>query len=196
MHRLDVELTVAARTSSTTGLGAWAAVLAGSGTEKRVSGFIRLPDGQKMTPNAAAVRAIEIAVERLGRPCRLSIRTQSHYVQSAVPRLRRWSANEWLRKDPNDDEWRPVANAKQWRSLLSTLELGGHLVSRWIPVGGYEAFEQTWKDGMLLTRPLGEVIAPNALDDLVKAQAAKVLAGPLPGPELSPAHHAAACGMR
>lgn len=182
--RADVSIAIASRTSPRNGLVAWGAVLRSGPHAKAVGGSSR-PDAA-MTTSGAAIHAIQQAVRQLNRPCRLTIRSGSYYIQQSIPNLARWARANWERADNTGLMLEPVANAHLWQALLGKLRTDGHLVSGWEPVGGYRSFETTRVGDVLHINPVGPKV-PRIADDTRAAEMAvaalqRALLRPVVGP--------------
>lgn len=171
--RSDVTLTVASKTSPGNGLAAWAAIFRSGSRLRKVAAALE-PDAD-VTPNAAAVRSLLAALRQLRRPCRLTIRVQSHYLQQSVGRLEHWERNGWERLQEVTGDRIPVANAELWRAVRKEIRDGGHLVGAWVPVGGYAAYESEKVGDMIHTKPVGDRVKATADDAATMEAAAETL---------------------
>jgi ribonuclease HI len=104
------------------GPGGWAALLRFGTRELEVSG------GEPMTTNnrmelLAAIRALE----KLKRPCRVHLHTDSTYVRDGITKwIHGWRRNGWRTADK-----KPVKNAELWQQLLDAT--GSHRIDwHWV----------------------------------------------------------------
>ncbi|MFB9068788.1 ribonuclease HI [Pseudofulvimonas gallinarii] len=92
------------------GPGGWAAVLSYAGRERELSGAE--PD---TTNNRMELMAAISALEALTRDCRVSLYTDSRYVQQGISEwLPRWQARGWRTADG-----KPVKNVDLWQRLAA-----------------------------------------------------------------------------
>lgn len=90
------------------GPGGWAALLRSKGVEKTVSGGKRFTTNNQMEM-IAAIKALET----LKRPCKVTITTDSQYLQLGITR---WIKG-WKKKGWKTAQRTPVKNADLWRRL-------------------------------------------------------------------------------
>ena len=112
--------------SGNPGPGGWAALLQYGGNEKVISG------GEPLTTNnRMELRAAVEGLKALKEPCRVSIHTDSTYLQKAFSEgwLQRWQRNGWKTAAK-----KPVENQDLWRDLLEAV--GRHNVE-WVKVKGH-----------------------------------------------------------
>src|SRR5690606_3093714 len=95
------------------GPGGWAALLRFGALEKELSG-----QSVHTTNNRMELMAAIAGLEALTRPCRVTITTDSQYVQRGVEEwLDRWKANGW-----RTGAREPVKNRDLWERLSDALE--------------------------------------------------------------------------
>ena len=112
--------------SGNPGPGGWAALLKYGGRERVISG------GETLTTNnRMELRAAVEALKALREPCRVSIHTDSAYLQKAFAEgwLDRWQRNGWRTAAK-----KPVENQDLWRELLEAVRV--HNVE-WVKVKGH-----------------------------------------------------------
>ena len=107
------------------GPGGWAAVLRFGTYEKEIHG------GEPATTNnRMELRATIEALTELTRPCRVTMHTDSEYLQKGVTEwLPRWQADNWRTRRK-----RPVANQDLWRKLNAVMK--PHSI-RWYWIKGH-----------------------------------------------------------
>lgn len=77
----------------------------------------------QVTENAAHLKVVLAAMDRLTRGCEVKIFTDSQYVKSGAERwIQGWEATGWVTARS-----RPVANADEWKKFAELL--GRHLIS-------------------------------------------------------------------
>jgi len=90
------------------GPGGWAALLRSKGVEKTISGGKRFTTNNQME----MIAAIE-ALETLKRPCKVTITTDSQYLQLGITQwIKGWKKRGWKTAQRT-----PVKNADLWRRL-------------------------------------------------------------------------------
>jgi len=112
--------------SGNPGPGGWAALLKFGDTERELSG-----GEARTTNNRMELRAAIEALKALKEPCRVSIHTDSAYLQRAFEEgwLDRWQRNGWKTASK-----KPVENQDLWQELLRLSRL--HRVA-WVKVKGH-----------------------------------------------------------
>ena len=89
------------------GTGGWGAILVYGDTQRELSG-----GEANTTNNRMELTAAVEALEALTRPCRVTLYTDSEYVQKGITTwLPQWKRNNWKRKSG------AVKNADLWRAL-------------------------------------------------------------------------------
>jgi ribonuclease HI len=122
-----VEISADGACSGNPGPGGWGALLRFGTTEKELSGAVPHTTNNRMELTAA----IE-ALKSLKKPCAVTLRTDSQYVQRGMTEwMANWRRNGW-RKKPNSHEL--IANADLWQALADAA--GRHEVS-WVWVRGH-----------------------------------------------------------
>ena len=88
-------------------------------TDKGAATLTNVKEIGNATENRAELTAIWKAVERLKRPCTLSIYTNSSYAVAAFKNkwVDKWRENSWFNAKGD-----PVANAEEWKNLLDLLD--------------------------------------------------------------------------
>jgi ribonuclease HI len=115
--------------SGNPGPGGWGALLVWNGKEKELSGGERQTTNNRMELTAA----IE-ALSALKRPCRVTLYTDSEYLQRGITEwMPGWKARGWKRKEG------ALANVELWQALDHLLEQ--HTV-RWAWVKGHAGHPQ------------------------------------------------------
>lgn len=121
------------------GPGGWGAVLRFNDIEKEFSGGER-----DTTNNRMELMAAIQALEKLKRPCRVHLTTDSNYVRQGITQwLPRWRANGW-----RTAARKPVKNADLWRRLANAAER--HEV-RWSWVKGHSGHRENERADRLAT---------------------------------------------
>ncbi len=105
------------------GPGGWGALLRWNGHEREVYG------GEVHTTNnrmelLAAIRGLEA----LTRPCRVTVTTDSRYVQQGITA---WLPN-WKRRGWRTADKRPVKNADLWKQLDAEIARHSSVEWRWV----------------------------------------------------------------
>lgn len=96
------------------GPGGWAAVLVSEGDVQSHAGRYR-----NTTNNRMELRAAIEGLERVRRPCRVVLVTDSVYLRNGITRwIHRWQRNNWRTAAK-----RPVKNRDLWERLLQATEL-------------------------------------------------------------------------
>jgi len=162
MKRVDVSIAVASNTSPKNGLASWGMVLRRGDRAKRFNGCSR--SDPAITANAASVQVVLRALAQLRTPCRITLRSESLYLQESGPRLDRWERNGWERQD-EEGLPRPVANADLWQQVVDALRSGDHVVAEWTPVGRHREHELSQQGNMTHRRPIGSPV-PTTDDDV------------------------------
>lgn len=118
----EVELFTDGACLGNPGPGGWGALLRLGVLEKELSGY-----SVHTTNNRMELMAAIGGLEALTRPCRVTITTDSQYVQRGVEEwLARWQANGW-----RTGAREPVKNRDLWERLAAALE--SHEVSwQWV----------------------------------------------------------------
>lgn len=121
-----VEIYTDGACSGNPGPGGWAAILMAQGREKEISG-----GEDSTTNNRMEMKAVLEALQRLKRPCKVKIFSDSAYVVSAFTRgwLENWQKNGWLNSAKD-----PVSNKDLWQALLEAAR--PHRIE-WIKVKGH-----------------------------------------------------------
>ena len=108
--------------SGNPGPGGWAAILKAGEHKKEISG------GEKSTTNnRMELTGVISALELLKRPCRVTLFTDSRYIEQAINEgwLRSWKAKGWKRKGGE------LKNIELWQRLDELLSI--HSVTfRWV----------------------------------------------------------------
>lgn len=104
------------------GVGGWGVLLRRGGAEKELFG-----GALQTTNNRMEMTAVIEALQALKRPCRVTIHTDSTYVQKGMTEwLAGWKARGWRKADRQ-----PVLNADLWQRLDELVT--GHQVDwRWV----------------------------------------------------------------
>ena len=103
-----VEIYTDGACSGNPGPGGWAAVLRCRGHERRLSGSSRWT-----TNNQMELTAVVEALKVLKRPCRVTVYTDSRYVQQGITQwLAKWKKNGWKTSAKE-----PVKNRELWEAL-------------------------------------------------------------------------------
>lgn len=112
--------------SGNPGPGGWAALLRYEGAERELSG-----GAPETTNNRMEMQAAIEALKALREPCRVSLHTDSAYLQRAFTEgwLDRWQRNGWKTASK-----KPVENQDLWQELLALSKK--HDVT-WIKVKGH-----------------------------------------------------------
>ncbi len=122
MGTAGVEIYTDGACSGNPGPGGWGALLRYGGREKTLSGAEASTTNNRMEL-MAAIRALE----SLKRPCKVTLFTDSVYVQKGISE---WLSN-WKRRGWKTADKKPVKNADLWRRLDAATE--GHDISwRWV----------------------------------------------------------------
>ncbi|TAN06874.1 MAG: ribonuclease HI [Rhodanobacteraceae bacterium] len=107
------------------GPGGWAALLRWRGTEKLLAGGER-----DTTNNRMELMAAIAGLEALKRPCKVTLTTDSRYVQQGIEQwVAKWRANGWRTADKQ-----PVKNQELWQRLSTACQ---HHRVRWAWVKGH-----------------------------------------------------------
>jgi ribonuclease HI len=123
----QVEISADGACSGNPGPGGWGALLRFGTTEKELSGAVPHTTNNRMELTAALE-----ALKSLKKPCAVTLRTDSQYVQRGMTEwIFNWRRNGW-RKKANSQEL--IANADLWQAL--TEEAGRHEVN-WVWVRGH-----------------------------------------------------------
>lgn len=94
------------------GKGGWGAVLIAGEARREMSG-----GEPNTTNNRMELTAAVAALEALKRPCRVTLYTDSEYVQKGITAwLPQWKRNNWKRKGG------PVKNADLWQALDAAVQ--------------------------------------------------------------------------
>jgi ribonuclease HI len=128
------------------GRGGWGAVLRYKGHEKTLYGAEQLTTNNRMEL-MAAIRALE----RLKRPCRVRLTTDSQYVQKGITE---WMVN-WKRNGWKTAAKKPVKNADLWQRLDTAIS--GHQI-QWEWVKGHSGHPEN---------ELADELANRAIDELL-----------------------------
>lgn len=123
------------------GPGGWGALLRWNGHEREVYG------GEVHTTNnrmelLAAIRGLEA----LTRPCRVTVTTDSRYVQQGITA---WLPN-WKRRGWRTADKRPVKNADLWKQLDA--EIARHSAVEWRWVKGHSGHLENERADRLANR--------------------------------------------
>jgi ribonuclease HI len=122
-----VEISADGACSGNPGPGGWGALLRFGTTEKELSGAVPHTTNNRMELTAALE-----ALNSLKKPCHVTLRTDSQYVQRGMTEwIFNWRRNGW-RKKPNSQEL--IANADLWQALSEAA--ARHDVS-WVWVRGH-----------------------------------------------------------
>ncbi len=108
MGTAGVEIYTDGACSGNPGPGGWGALLRYQGREKKLSGAEANTTNNRMEL-MAAIRALET----LKRPCKVTLFTDSVYVQKGISQ---WLSN-WKRRGWKTADKKPVKNADLWRRL-------------------------------------------------------------------------------
>jgi ribonuclease HI len=123
----QVEISTDGACSGNPGPGGWGALLRFGSSEKELSGAAAHTTNNRMELTAA----IE-ALNSLKKPCAVTLRTDSQYVQRGMTEwMANWRRNGW-RKKPNSQEL--ITNADLWQALANAA--GRHQVT-WVWVRGH-----------------------------------------------------------
>lgn len=112
--------------SGNPGPGGWGAILQYKGQEKELSGG----EGQT-TNNRMELMAAIMGLEVLKEPCRVTLYTDSRYIEQAINA--RWLEN-WKKKGWKKSDKSPVANIDLWQRLDALL---GHHTVKLVWVKGH-----------------------------------------------------------
>jgi ribonuclease HI len=122
------------------GPGGWGALLRYGGHEKELFGGER-----QTTNNRMELLAVIRALEALNRPMRVSVHTDSQYVQKGISEwISGWKARGWKTADR-----KPVKNADLWRELDALAAM--HEV-RWHWVRGHAGHPENERADVLANR--------------------------------------------
>jgi ribonuclease HI len=142
------------------GPGGWAAVLRFAAHEKVLTGA-----NPRTTNNRMELQAVIAALNALKKPCRVTLHTDSQYVQRGVTQyLARWKAKGWQTADK-----KAVANQDLWQALDEALQR--HQIE-WVWVKGHAGDPLNERVDQLAVSMIPRSALP--LDD---AQAAHVFTG-------------------
>lgn len=150
MNRSHVEIWTDGACKGNPGLGGWGALLRQGPHEKTLYG------GESgTTNNRMELMAVIQALKALKRPCRVTVHTDSQYVQKGMTE---WLTN-WKRRSWRTADKKPVKNADLWQELDSAV--GRHeLEWRWVRghAGdpGNERADELANMGVELTRAAGK----------------------------------------
>lgn len=98
---MSVELFTDGACSGNPGPGGWAALLRFNGAEKEISGGER-----ETTNNRMEMMAVIEGLSALKKPCRVTVYTDSQYVQRGVTEwMKGWKAKGWPARIKNQDLW-------------------------------------------------------------------------------------------
>jgi ribonuclease HI len=109
----QVQLFTDGACSGNPGPGGWAYILrhVTSGKELEHSGWER-----ETTNNRMELTAVVRGLEKLTRPCRVELFTDSVYVGKGLMEwMAKWKKNGWRRREKN--KWQPVKNEDLWKRL-------------------------------------------------------------------------------
>jgi ribonuclease HI len=111
--------------SANPGPGGWAAILRYRGREKEISGF-----NPSTTNNRMEMTAVIEALGELKEPCRVTVYTDSQYLQKGITGwIEKWKRNGWRtsQKEPvkNKDLWEALEEAAQ-RHEIEWMWVRGH----------------------------------------------------------------------
>jgi len=113
----EVQLFADGACSGNPGPGGWAFILRHLPTGKEIEGF---GAERETTNNRMEILAVIRGLEKLKRPTRVEVVTDSTYVGKGFSEwLPKWKANGWRRKEK--DRWAPVKNEDLWRQLDALL---------------------------------------------------------------------------
>ncbi|HWS75028.1 MAG TPA: ribonuclease HI [Quisquiliibacterium sp.] len=122
------------------GPGGWGALLRYGGNEKELFGGER-----QTTNNRMELLAVIRALEALNRPMRVSVHTDSQYVQKGISEwISGWKARGWKTADR-----KPVKNADLWRELDA---LAARHEVRWHWVRGHAGHPENERADVLANR--------------------------------------------
>ncbi len=120
-----VEIFADGACSGNPGVGGYGIILRSETKEQELSGY-----EPKTTNNRMELTAVIKALEKLKRPCRVRIFTDSNYV---VQGMTKWIHN-WQKKNWKNSQKKEVVNQDLWKKLLSISTL--HDIE-WIWVKGH-----------------------------------------------------------
>ncbi len=122
----QVEIYTDGACSGNPGPGGWAAILRAQGVEKEISG-----NENSTTNNRMELTAAIQALQKLKKPCRVRIYSDSAYLVSAFNQgwISKWQRNGW-----RNAAGAPVSNSDLWQALLSAAQ--PHQIE-WIKVKGH-----------------------------------------------------------
>ena len=121
-----VEIYTDGACSGNPGPGGWAAILMARGHEKEISG-----SEASTTNNRMEMQAVIEALQRLKRPCKVKVYSDSAYIVSAFNQgwIQNWQRNGWQNAAKD-----PVSNRDLWEKLLNAAR--PHQI-KWIKVKGH-----------------------------------------------------------
>lgn len=129
------------------GPGGWGAILRFNGTEKELFGAEPLTTNNRMELMAAIS-----ALGALKRPCRVSLTTDSKYVQQGITE---WLAG-WKRKNWKTASRQPVKNVDLWQELD---RLAAPHQIQWHWVKGHAGHPENERADQLANRAIDELLA-------------------------------------
>ena len=130
------------------GVGGWGALLEYDGRTRELFG-----GEANTTNNRMELTAVIRALEALMRPCRVTLHTDSQYVQQGITT---W-IHDWKKRGWKTAGKKPVKNEDLWRRLD---ELAGQHEIEWIWVKGHAGHDGNEHADWLANRGV-ETVAPN-----------------------------------
>jgi len=130
------------------GVGGWGALLEYDGRTRELFG-----GEANTTNNRMELTAVIRALEALTRPCRVTLHTDSQYVQQGITT---W-IHDWKKRGWKTAGKKPVKNEDLWRRLD---ELAGQHEIEWIWVKGHAGHDGNEHADWLANRGV-ETVAPN-----------------------------------
>lgn len=129
------------------GPGGWGVLLRYNGHEKALKGAAR-----ETTNNRMELMAAIQGLESLTRPCRVSLTTDSQYVQKGITE---WIAG-WKRRGWKNASRQPVKNADLWQRLDAATQ--NHQV-RWHWVRGHSGHPENERADELANQAIDELLS-------------------------------------
>jgi ribonuclease HI len=130
MPKQQVEIFTDGACRGNPGPGGWGAILRYGGKELQINGAV-----EETTNNRMELQAAISAFEKLSRPCKVHITTDSRYVMDGVEQ---WLVN-WKRNGWKTAAKKPVKNEDLWKQLDKLVE--PHEVT-WVWVKGHSGHDE------------------------------------------------------
>lgn len=146
MSITDVELYTDGACRGNPGPGGWGALLRYRGHEKTLYGA-----EAQTTNNRMELMAAIQGLEALTRPCRVTVTTDSRYVQQGITE---WLPN-WKRRQWRTAAKEPVKNADLWQRLDAAVSRHLHVDWRWVK--GHSGHAENEQVDQLANRAIDEL---------------------------------------